>query len=121
MKKKKKEYDQNIIDALKKLQVPLKTAKGSEVYFDMNKRYETIFEHIANKNHHLTVKDIDAIPNILLDKYTLKDDRSGKKFRTYIGRRGKQKERIKYLKIVTEIKNENRESVVTVYLTKNNN
>ena len=58
MKKKKKEYDQNSIDALKKLQVPLKTANGNEVYFDVDKRNETIFEHIANKSHHLTVKDI---------------------------------------------------------------
>ncbi|MCI6215536.1 MAG: hypothetical protein MR659_00395 [Mollicutes bacterium] len=50
----------------------------------------------------MTIKDIKAIPAILLDKNSLKLDRSGKKFSTYIGRRGKQKERIKYMKIVTQ-------------------
>ena len=120
MPKKTKEFDQNIIAALKKLPVPLKTAKGNDVYFDVDKRYETIYEHIANKNHHLTIKDIEVVPSILKNKNSLKDDRSGKKFRTYVGRRGKLKERIKYLKIVTEVKKENRESIVTIYLTKNN-
>lgn len=67
---------------LKKLPVPLKSARGSEIYFDNDKRYESIFEHIANKNHHLTIKDIKAIPAILLDKNSLKLDRSGKKFST---------------------------------------
>lgn len=121
MRKLDRKFDQNIVDALKKLPVPLKSARGSEIYFDNDKRYESIFEHIANKNHHLTIKDIKAIPAILLDKNSLKLDRSGKKFSTYIGRRGKQKERIKYMKIVTQKGREKRESVVTIYLIKNNN
>ncbi len=120
-KTKNKEFDQNIVSALKQLQVPLKTFSGTEVYFDKNKRHETIFEHIANKNHHLTIKDINEIPTILLNENSLKSDRSGNKFRTYIGRRGKQKERIKYLKIVTEVGKGKKESIVTIYLIKNNN
>lgn len=118
MRKLDREFDQSIVDALKKLPVPLKSARGSEIYFDNDKRYESIFKHIANKNHHLTIKDIKAIPAILLDKNSLKLDRSGKKFSTYIGRRGKQKERIKYMKIVTQKGREKRESVVTIYLKK---
>lgn len=121
MRKIDREFDQNIVDALKKLPVPLKSARGSEIYFDNDKRYESIFEHIANKSHHLTIKDIKTIPVILLDKNALKLDRSGKKFSTYVGRRGKQKERIKYMKIVTQKGKGKRESVITIYLTKNNN
>ena len=63
---KKKEFDLNIIEALKSLPHPLKTFDGHEVLFDENKRHETIFEHIANKNHHLHVADIHQISSILL-------------------------------------------------------
>ena len=121
MPKKNKEYDQNVIAALKALPVPLKTYNGGEVRFDVDKREETIFEHIANKDHHIHVKDIVVIPSILLSKESLKNDRNGRKFRTYIGKRGKNKERLKYLKIVTELKKNKKESVVTIYPVKNNN
>ena len=47
--KKNREYDQNIINALKALPSPLKTFDGHNVFFDIDKRDETIFEHIANK------------------------------------------------------------------------
>ena len=43
MRKLDREFDQNIVDALKKLPVPLKSARGSEIYFDNDKRYESIF------------------------------------------------------------------------------
>lgn len=120
MSKKNKEFDQNIILALKKLPVPLKTARGKEVYFDVDKRDETIFEHIANKSHHLHIKDVNEIAKILMDKNSLQYDNKSHKFHNYIGRRGKKGEKAKYLKIVTEIKNENRESIVTIYTIKKN-
>ena len=119
MSKKNKEYDQNVIAALKALPIPLKTSNGHEVRFDVDKRNETIFEHIANKEHHIHVKDVAVIPQILQDKASLKNDKNGHKFRTYIGKRGKQKERLKYLKIVTEVKKNKKESVVTIYPVKN--
>ena len=119
MSKKNKEYDQNIIAALKALPKPLKTFDGHDVLLDSDKRDETIFEHIADKKHHLHVADIEVIPNILSKKESLYKDRSGKKYRSYIGRRGRQKERVKYLKIVTEIRKGNKESIITIYLTKN--
>lgn len=112
------EYDLNVILALKKLKNPLVTWKGSFVYFDKGKRNESIFEHIGNKKHHLTVKDVNEIPIILKNKSSLKKDRSGSKFHTYIGKRGKKKENVKYLKIVTEVKKNNNESIVTIYLVK---
>ena len=112
---KQKEYDDNIIAALKKLPNPLKTAKNKEIYFDVDKRHESILEHIADKNHHLHVKDINEIPKILMDKNSLQNDSKSHRFHNYIGRRGKKGEKAKYLKIITEIKNGNKESVVTIY------
>lgn len=116
--KKNREYDQNIINALKALPSPLKTFDGHNVFFDINKRDETIFEHISNKKHHFHVVDINAIPSVLKNKECLKTDRSGKRFRTYIGERGKTKEKPKYLKIVTLLGKNNKESVYSVYLVK---
>ena len=116
--KKDTEYDLNVLKALKQLQVPLVTWSGTLVYFDKDKRYESIYEHIANKKHHLTVKDINEIPVILRNKKALIVDRSGRKFHTYSGRRGKKKDKLKYLKIITSINGNKKESIVTVYLTK---
>ena len=118
MTKKNREYDQNIIEALKDLPVPLKTFDRHDVYFDVNKRDESIFEHIANKKHRLHVVDIKIIPRILADRLCLKTDKNGKRFRTYIGRRGKTKEKPKYLKIVTLLGKNKKESVYSVYLVK---
>ena len=113
-----REYDQNIINALKALPKPLKTFDGHDVVFDINKRDETIFEHIANKKHHFHVVDINVIPCILRDEMSLKTDRNGKRFRTYIGLRGKSKEKSKYLKIVTLVGKKKKESIYSVYLVK---
>ena len=119
MTKKIKEYDQNIITALRKLPVPLKTFDNHEIYFDVDKREENIFDHIADKKHHLFVVDILRIPLILKDPSSLKPDRNGKRFRNYIGRRGKKNERLKYIMICTEIRKGKKESVVTIYPVKN--
>ena len=111
-------YDVHIVDALKALPVPLITFDGHEVYFDEDKRNETIYEHIANKKHHLHVVDIRNIKTILLDHLSLKVDRNGKGFRTYIGLRGKKNETSKYLLITTRLKANNKESVITIFPTK---
>ena len=116
--RKNREYDQNIISALKSLPTPLKTFDRHDVLFDIDKREETIYEHISNKIHHLHVADVNVIPIILANKASLKKDRSGKRFRTYIGERGKKKEKPKYLKIVTLLGKNKKESIYSIYLVK---
>lgn len=108
-------YDIHIVEALKKLPVPLTTFDGHKVLFDKDKRKETIFEHIANKSHRLHIVDINRIPTILKDKNSLQEDKNGSSFRTYIGKRGKLAEKPLYLKIVTELNSNNIESIVTIY------
>ena len=112
------DYDQNIIAALRKLPIPLKSFDGHEIYFDKDKRGETIYEHIADKKHHLFIVDIQRIPIILNDKTSLKPDRNGKRYRNYIGRRGKKNERMKYIRICTEIQKGKKESIITIYPVK---
>ena len=111
-------YDEHIIKELKKLHAPLKTFDNHNVNFDTDKRKETIYQHIANKKHRLHIVDIQQIQSILLNKECLKNDRNGKKNRCYIGKRKKQKEKNKYLKIVTAIKKNNNESITTICTVK---
>lgn len=108
-------YDIHIIKALKSLNVPLITFDGHEVYFDEDKRRESIYEHIANKEHHLHVVDIKRIPKILKNIMSLSEDKYGIDFRCYIGKRGKKNEKQLNLKIVTKLKSNNKESIVTIY------
>ncbi len=108
-------YDVHIIKALKSLNVPLITFDKHEVYFDENKRRESIYEHIANKEHHLHVVDIKRIPKILKNIMSLSEDKYGRDFRCYIGKRGKKNEKQLNLKIVTKLKSNNKESIVTIY------
>lgn len=108
-------YDVHIVEALKKLPVPLVSFDGHEVLFDEDKRNETIYEHIANKYHHLHVVDIKKIPEILRDKESLQNDGNGQNFRLYSGIRGKKSEKPQFLRIVTKLKRTNKESVVTIY------
>ena len=111
-------YDEHIIEELKKLPKPLKTFDNHDVFFDKDKRKETIYEHIANKKHHLHLKDIQQIQSILLNKECLRTDRNGKNNRCYIGKRKKQKEKNKYLKIVTSINKNKTESITTICTVK---
>ena len=119
MHKKAREYDKNIIKALQNLKVPLRTFDNHNVFFNEDKRKETIFEHIANKEHHLHLVDIQLIPVILMDRTCLKIDRKGNKNRLYIGKRIKNNERLKYLKIVTKLSKDRTETVITIYPIKN--
>ena len=111
-----KEYDKNIIKALLDLK-PMTTFDNHVVHFGEDKRDETIYEHIANKKHHLYVSDIQLIPTIFKTKECLKADRNGNKYRTYICKRKKERLRFKKLKIVTELRNRNHEYIITIYPT----
>lgn len=113
-------YDQYIIEALKKLPKPLQTFDGHNVYFDVDKRKETIFEHISNKKHRFHTSDIMQIPSIFKNKECLKNDCYGLTYRNYIGRRKKKNEKKKYIKIVTQVKKNKDESVISIYTVKTN-
>ncbi len=116
---KKNEPDLNIIKALKELPVPLTNFKDRKILFNLNKRKESIYEHIAVKSHHLHVSDIKVIPSILKNPKSLVSDHDNRKGKIYIGRRGKKHENVKYLKIVTQCNPDSTESIITIYLTKN--
>jgi len=119
LKMKRKEYDFHIVDALKKLPIPLKSFDGHDVLFDKNKRYETIYEYIANKKHRLKVKDIELLPEIFSKKSSLRKDKIGTKFRCYIFKNKAKKERLKFIKIITRINTNKTETIITIHKVKN--
>ena len=100
--KNKKNYDENIISALKALPVPLKTFDNHEVIFEENKRNESIFQHIGKQKHKLKTADIKAIPQIVDNRNSIKNDNKKKIFRNYLGERPKKNAKLKYIKIVTK-------------------
>lgn len=113
--KRQKEFDQNIVNALKKLEIPLTNSNGKEIIFDKRKRNETIYEHIANKEHQLKIRDIEKIPAILKDKSSVHKDKKSNKFKTYYGKRPGRKLKKPYLKIITKIVKDEPESIITIY------
>lgn len=113
------EVDLNIVKALSNLKTPMKTSKGVDVFFQTaSKRNESIFEHIANKKHHMHVVDIDMIPIALKDKTALDKDKKGTKFHNYYFKRKKLKEKKTYIKIITKVISNKREEIINVYLVK---
>ena len=118
---KSKYYDENILAALKSLPVPLKTFDNHEIYFEENKRNESIFEHIARQKHKLKTEDIKAIPKIVSNRDSIKNDNKKSIFRNYLGERPKKNAKLKYIKIVTKKIKPNIESIITIYLIKNKN
>ena len=119
--KKSKISDENIVSALKALSVPLKTFDNHEVYFEENKRNESIFNHIGKQKHRLKISDIKAIPSILKDRNSLSKDVKKSVFRNYEGKRPKKNAKLKYIRIVTRKISTVKEVITTIYLLKNKN
>ena len=120
MKQKKCDYDQHIIDALRKIKQPI-IGKGGRLFYIREKaRNETGFEHIAKKFHRLKVRDIEDIPSILRHPIACESDPRNKIYRNYYGiRRGSEKDLL--LKIVTSPVKGRRdfeEIIVTIYPVK---
>ena len=94
-KRNAKFYDQNIIEALKKLPSPIEDKKHNLLIYlnnDQARSNESRFEHIAKNAHELKTRDIESIPEGIKKyiKYskskTLKDT-----YYYYIARKGEDK------------------------------
>lgn len=74
-------YDQRIIEALKKLPNSIYDARHNfTIYFINNKARsnQDRFEHISRNFHELTVKDIESIPEGLVARAKLKQEKGRK-------------------------------------------
>lgn len=111
-------YDQNIVDALRKLKYPIIGVGGKRFVLRKKARNESGEEHIARKDHRLKVRDIEEIPSVLKHPQYMCDDPDNQIYKNYYGIR-KGKGRGTFIKIVTSpIKNDKtKEEIVTVYPT----
>jgi len=111
----KKEKDQNIVSALSHLPKPMINRDGILVYVREEARSETGAEHIAEKKHLLKIRDIKVIPGILKDPISYKKDPKRKRSMIYFGKRPGQNNKAPFLKIVTNIRKDGAEEIITIY------
>ena len=110
-------YDQNIIDALLKLKIPIIGIYDRKFYLREKARNEKGIEHIAAKRHRLKVRDIESIPSILRKPKYISEDPAHPIYRNYYGIR-KGDEKIPIIKIVTSPvkgKRNQEEIIITIY------
>lgn len=115
-------YDPNIIAALEELPKIMKNNESKEVTIRHQARDESGKEHIAVSTHGLQVRDIEMIPEILKKPETCLQDPYNKNYKDYYGKRlGKHdsttRNKGQYLKIVTSVKLDGNEEIITVYPT----
>lgn len=111
----KKEKDKNIVSALAHLPKPMVNRDGVLVYVREEARSETGAEHIAEKKHFLKIRDIEAVPGILKNPLSYKRDPKRKRSMVYFGKRPGQNNKAPLLKIVTNIRKDAAEEIITVY------
>ena len=99
--KNNEEYDENIISALHKIKFPLITKNGIKVILDIRSRNETIYEHIANKKNHLTIRDIELIKEIIVNPKIIVHSKRNKNYIAIYGDR-KIKNKKTLIKIILD-------------------
>lgn len=115
MPKQRIDPDQNIIKALKELKLPLHNFEGTKIYFQKRKRYETIYEHIADKSHHLKLKDIQIIEKTLLDRKSIRKDNKTPKAVNYYGKRKGIEKQKPWLRIICNVLKDGTQEISNIY------
>lgn len=119
-RKKKTVYDNNLIEALKKLPFSIYDKRHNlTIYLDDDRARsnQSRFEHISNSYHKLTVKDIESIPEGIKAKSKLKKDPIRKNtYNYYFIRRGDLKHFIK-VSVETDDKDKQKVKIRTIYVT----
>jgi len=115
MAKHKRPFDQNLVNAINKLNWPLINNNGTKVFLRNNARYETGAEHIAGKLHELKVRDVAILPDILKQPLSIKNDK--RKGKLYFGKR-KGVNKFPYLKVVVRVEKDETETIITVCSSK---
>lgn len=114
---KSKDCDNNIIECLHKIKTPFVTSDGHKVKFADRTRNESTIEHIANKKHKLSVRDIENLISIINKPFcTFKSKKNKNNLIFYGKRKGVNKKHL--IKIIIRITKNNEFEIVTVYPVK---
>ena len=111
-------FDPNIIEALNKLPRKMTNYDGKMISIRPNSGRETGVEHVSQSGHGLQEKDIKQIPNILKNPDTVCSDPDWPNRKNYYGKKYKEHVFWGFIKIVSDIKSDGSEEIVTVFLTK---
>ena len=117
MSKHKRPFDQNLVDAILKLNWPLVNKDGVKIFLRDRSRTESGPEHIAGVLHKLKVRDIQLLPTIFKNPYKIEHEKGGKKGKFYYGKR-KGKNKQPFIKIIVKINKDCSETIATIYASK---
>lgn len=114
--------DPNIIEALEKLPKIMRNNQNKEVSIRAEARNETGKEHIAVTTHGLQVRDVNLIKKALKSpEFVCVDPNNRYKKNYYISRKGNHgannRNKGVLLKVVTKVKCDGKEEIVTVFPT----
>ena len=119
-KKKYLSYEEKLIEALRKLPIPLEDKKHNIViYFsdDRARSNQSRFQHIAMTTHELRPSDIERIPKHINNSKIKKDKTRADTFNVYIKRNNYNDEYIKMSLKISDLKDRTA-YVKTIFITK---
>lgn len=76
-------------------------------------RYESGIEHAAGLKHHLKIRDIEMIPEILRKPYRVIVEKKGRKGKCYYGKR-KGVNKYRFIKIAVQVRKDGTEAITTI-------
>ena len=117
----KRDYDQNLLNALKKIPHVIEDKRHNlTIHFENDdaRSNQSRFEHIVKQSHRLTVKDVETIDKELTKSAKLKKDKSRKgSYNYYIQRNKCSGEYIKISISIDKLDN-HIAKVKTIFITK---
>ena len=116
-KKNRQFHDDNILRALDKLPHIMKNLENKSITIRANATSkESGKEHIAKTSHGLQARDITRLPKIFLDiKTKVVQDPNFENRKNYYAEKRHKYLFAGYIKVVTEIKNDQSEEIITVF------
>lgn len=119
---KKKKFNNDILDELKKLPPKMINNDGNIVFFGCAvRKNESREEHISKIHHNLKKKDIKRIPEILKNPLKVVDDPKRKNNKNYYAYAFDANVPTCFIKIVTSKNYDKSEKILTIFRTNNFN
>ena len=119
-KRNAKIYDQNIIEALKKLPSPIEDKKHNILIYannDQARSNESRFEHIAKNAHELKARDIESIPEGIIKYVIFRKSSQHKETYYYVIKRKRNKDGYILLAVKLFEREKNKAYIKTIYIT----
>ena len=119
-RRKPKTYDsKHLVDAIKKWPNPIYDKRHGYYLYVVNKRRakETRIEHIVQYRHNLSARDLELVPNGIINYFDYKKDPTYKNTYSYYIKRGGMDKGFVKVSIRIDDNNPNRAWIKTIFIT----